>query len=201
MELIENARLNPAWVENIRKGFSDMNIPEGEIEKFRNMLKGLTVYTGEHLEREGDLPQKLAFVVSGIFRAYYLTEAGDEKTIVFRGVGKPLSAYSSFLKEEPAKFSIQALENSTVLYITIKDFERLLAGDSSWKINTGQYYMNLFIDKEKRERELLSDDAETRYLKFLKEYPGLINRINHYHIASYLGISNVSLSRIRSRQG
>lgn len=200
MELIKNTDLKTEWIEYIRESFSDMDIPENELLKFRKMLSGLSLEKGEHLVREGSIPQKIAFIVSGFFRAYYLTESGDEKTIVFRGKGKPLSAYSSFLKEEPAKFSIQALEKSLVLFIAINDFEALLSVDPSWKINTGQYYINLFIDKETRERELLSDDAETRYIRFLKDYPGLEDRINHYHIASYLGISNVTLSRIRNKR-
>ena len=199
MELIKNSNLKIAWIDIVRKGFSDMDIPSDEYLKFRDMLSGLSLDKGEHLVKEGGTPHKIAFIVSGIFRAYYLTEAGDEKTIVFREKGKPLSAYSSFLRKEPAKFSIQALEKSLLLFITIKDFEVLLSQDPSWKLNIGQYYMNLFIEKEKRERELMSDDAETRYLRFLKDYPGLDERVNHYHIASYLGISNVTLSRIRNK--
>ena len=59
--------------------------------------------------------------------------------------------------------------------------------------------MNLYAEKERREKSLLTDNAETRYRIFLKEYPGFIDRFKHYHIASYLGISNVSLSRIRRK--
>ena len=180
---------------------SPMDIPVGEQVKFRAMLSGLSLERGEHLINEGDMPRKIAFVLSGIFRAYYLTESGDEKTIVFREKGRPLSAYSSYLTGDSAKFSIQALEKSLVLFITIEDFEKLLSGDSSWERIRGEYFTNLFIEKESRERELMSDDAETRYNQFLRDYPGLIDRINHYHIASYLGISNVTLSRIRHRKG
>nr|WP_281389062.1 Crp/Fnr family transcriptional regulator [Spirochaeta isovalerica] len=155
---------------------------------------------GEFLIREGDMPDKVAFIASGMFRAFYTTDEGDEKTIVFRGTGRPLSAYSSHLENKEAKFSIEALEESSLLYLSIQNFEKLLSANPFWKEVTALYYMNLFIEKEKRERELMSDDAETRYNNFLREYPGLIDRINHYHIASYLGITNVTLSRIRRRQ-
>lgn len=198
MEKINKDDIQQKWLSEIQHAFLDLNIPDHELLKFSRMLSGLYIKKGEYLVREGETPEKLAFIVSGIFRAFYLTELGDEKTIVFRGKGKPLSAYSSFVNAQTAKFSIQALEDSVLLYLSIEDFEELLSENPLWKMYTGQYYMTLFIEKEKRERELLSDDAKTRYIRFLKDYPGLEDRINHYHIASYLGISNVTLSRIRN---
>lgn len=178
----------------------ERQIPEREWERFSQLVKFMTMKKGEFLIREGDMPDKVAFIASGMFRAFYTTDEGDEKTIVFRGTGRPLSAYSSHLENKEAKFSIEALEESSLLYLSIQNFEKLLSANPFWKEVTALYYMNLFIEKEKRERELMSDDAETRYNNFLREYPGLIDRINHYHIASYLGITNVTLSRIRRRQ-
>ncbi len=199
MDINKKKEIKQSWIDYLYQIITDLRIPEKEWLKFKSYLSVLHLEKNEYLVSEGDVPRKMAFVISGIFRAFYLTESGDEKTIVFRGKGKPLSAYSSFIKNQYSKFSIQALEDSVLLYISIKDFEKLLSGDSFWQINTGKYYMNIFIEKEKREREFLSDDAETRYKNFLTEYPGLENKINHYHIASYLGISNVTLSRIRNK--
>lgn len=192
--------MNSSWIEYLHSIFKDLNISDFEWEKIKSMLKPLHLSKNEYLVREGDKPDKLAFVISGLFRAFYLTEDGEEKTIVFRGKGKPLSAYSSFIENSNAKFSIQALEDSNLLYITIKEFEKLLSSNNFWQNITGKYYLNIFIEKEKRERELLSDDAETRYKNFLIDFPGLENRISHYLIASYLGISNVTLSRIRNKK-
>ena len=201
MDLIRNKDLNPSWLSELQRNFPDMTIPDEGMKKLKSMLSGISLKKGEYLIRAGEIPQTIAFIVSGLFRAFYLTESGDEKTIVFRGKGKPLSAYSSFVKGQTAKFSIQALENSLLLSVSIGDFENLQAEDPLWRMFTGQYFMNLFIEKEQREREFLSDDAETRYKQFLRDYPGLENRIHHYHIASYLGITNVTLSRIRNRIG
>lgn len=190
--------IDKLWLKVIQDEFDYLNIPTHESEKFISKLLPLELKRNEYLVREGDTPDKIAFVISGLFRAYYLTNKAEEKTIVFRGKGRILSAYSSFVKDENSKFSIQALEDSIVLYISIADFEKLKSGDNFWQVIMGKYFMNIYIEKEARERELLSNDAKTNYRKFLKDYPGLINRINHYHIASYLGISNVSLSRIRN---
>lgn len=198
MEKIEKNKLNPVYLMELKKALYNLNISKTDWLQFREMIRGLRLNKGEFLIQEGDQPNKIAFISAGIFRAFYLTEAGDEKTIVFREKGKPLSAYSSFIKQRVAKFSIQALTNGELLYVSIKDFETLLKKNPVWSQITSDYFMNLFIEKEKRERQLLSDNAETRYIQFQKEYPGLEDKISHYYIASYLGITNVSLSRIRT---
>lgn len=192
--------IDELWLKVIKDELEHLNIPCIESEKFISKLIPLRIKKNEYLVREGDIPEKIAFVISGLFRAFYLTEKAEEKTIVFRGEGRVLSAYSSFVEDENSKFSIQALEDSIILYLTITDFEELISGDSIWQIITGKYYMNIYIEKEARERELLSNDAKTNYNNFLHDYPGLINRIKHYYVASYLGISNVSLSRIRNEK-
>ncbi len=197
MQKIENSALPAAWLTEIQRTFMNYDIPEDEWEQFRNRLKGLKIERGEFLVQEGSPPEQIAFILSGIFRAFYLTEKGEERTIVFRDKGKVLSAYSSYIKDQPAVFSIQALEPGLLVYISIEEFENLLRNHPFWEMLKSRYIMDLFIDKEKRERSLLSDDAETRYKIFLNDYPGFIKRISHYYIASYLGISNVTLSRIR----
>jgi CRP-like cAMP-binding protein len=68
-----------------------------------------------------------------------------------------------------------------------------------WNTIARKYVETLFIEKEKRERRLLSEDAATRYLSFQKDYPGLEDKIPQYQIASYLGITPVALSRIRKK--
>jgi CRP-like cAMP-binding protein len=186
-------------IDDLQQSFNSFDIPEEEFNILESMLIPEVFKKKEFLAVEGNPADKVAFVLSGLFRAYYITETGDEKTIVFRGKGNIISSYDSYIKNKDSKFSIQALEDSTVLYITVKNFETLLASDSFWQINAGKYYMNLYAAKENRERDLLSDSAEKKYKKFLIEYPELESRINQYYIASYLGITNVSLSRIRSK--
>lgn len=189
--------IDKSYINFLRLEFDNLNIPKLEMDKFESILKVKQINKNDFLVKEGDIPDKIAFVISGLFRAFYITPNGDEKTIVFREKGRILSSYSSYIKNEYSKFSIESLEDSMVLYITIKDFENLLIKNDCWKIIKGNYFLNIFIEKEARERELLSNSAKENYIKFLKDYPGLIDRINHYYIASYLGITNVSLSRIR----
>lgn len=173
-------------------------VPPEEWTKFKEILKPLTLERDDFLCQEGDPANKIAIIISGLFRAFYLSE-GNEHTIVFRETGRIISPYNPYNKNRVSPFSLQALEESKVLYFSVRDFEKLLNNNSCWNMIAGQYYMGIYKEKEIREKALLTQDAETRYKDFLVEYPSLIERIPHYHIASYLGISNVTLSRIRSR--
>jgi len=154
---------------------------------------------GDFLEREGDIPDKVGFIAAGTCRYFCLSCSCDEKTIVFRGRGSFISAFTSHLENRRSKLSIQALEETILLYITIKDYETLLRYSDFWRYFAWKQGMEVIIEKETREIEILAHDAETKYKRFRKQFPGLENRINHYHIASYLGITNVTLSRIRKK--
>ena len=174
-------------------------VPDGQLKKGLTRLKHLSLGKGEHLVRQGEIPDKLAFIAEGLFRVYYITEEGDEKILVFREEGRMLSAFSAFLQNKDSWFGIQALEKSELLYISLNDYRQYLQEDPCWQVINSRYVEMIFIEKEKRESEFLSDDAETRYKKFLRKYPDLENRISQYHIASYLGITPVALSRIRKK--
>jgi CRP-like cAMP-binding protein len=175
-------------------------IPDDEWSKAQEKLQFLEIKKNDYFIHAGDVPDKLAFIIIGIFRVFYTTELGIERILVFRGENKFLSAYSSFLECTNSKYSIQALEDSILLYVSLKDYSLLLSEHICWQTICTKYAQQLFIEKEKRENEFLSDDAETRYNSFLSNYPDYEKRINQYHIASYLGITPVALSRIRNKK-
>jgi CRP-like cAMP-binding protein len=174
-------------------------IPDDEWNKARTKLRSLRIEKNNFFIKAGDIPDKLAFILDGIFRVYYSPESGNERILVFRGGNRLLSAYSSFLENTVSSYSIQALEQSNLLFITLSDYTALLNGHPCWQTITSKYSQMLVVEKEKRENEFLCDDAETRYKKFILNYPGLEKRINQYQIAAYLGITPVALSRIRSK--
>lgn len=175
-------------------------VPANEWSKVLNRLHVIKVKKNDYFIKTGDFPDKLAYIVKGIFRVFYLSESGNESTLVFRAEGRLLSAYSSFLENRNSMYSFQALEDSILIYLSLDDYAELLARHACWSIITAKYSQMLFVEKEKREIELLSDDAETRYISFISKYSTLAKRISQHHIASYLGITPEALSRIRKRQ-
>jgi len=175
-------------------------VPESEWERSRSIqVESIKFKIGQHFVKIGDVPNRMAFIISGIFRVYYNTEQGDERILVFRGENRFLSAYRSVQEDEPSWYGIQALEPSFLICIHLKEYKRLMAESSCWRDVTRKYVEDLFIEKEQRERELFSLDVTTRYLNFKKRYPDVEGRVSQYHIASYLGITPQALSRIRKR--
>lgn len=172
-------------------------IPDDQIAKLSKVFHRSHLRAGDFLIQAGEIPTQIGFVVSGLLRLYYLNSAGIEFTKAFCPENHFVAAYSALLLNHPAQFYIEALEDTTLLLADYRDYTQLCAEDSCWQTLNCRFVEGLFIKKEKREAELLLTDATTRYQRFLTEYPDLEKRVKQYHIASYLGISPVSLSRIR----
>ncbi|MDD9301770.1 MAG: Crp/Fnr family transcriptional regulator [Desulfobacter sp.] len=160
-------------------------------------LKPLQMDENEYFIIQGARPDRFAFIISGIFRVFCISEGGDEKTLSFRTRGQFLAAYTPFIENKETWYSIQALEQGQLIYLLFEDYIRLFAGHACWEKVAKEYMIRLFIEKENRERSFLTEDARTRYLGFKKQYPEIEKRIPNFYIASYLGISPVTLSRIR----
>jgi CRP-like cAMP-binding protein len=175
------------------------DIPETEIVKAMKIFQPTSVRKGEFLLRAGEVPHTLSFVVSGVIRLFFITPDGDEITRAFRVEKSFVSSYSALLLGEPSRLFLQALEPSFLLVTLYSAYQELTAGHLCWQIMDRKFAQQLFIRQEQRECELLLDDAKTRYLKFHAEYPGLEERVKQHHIASYLGITPVTLSRIRAQ--
>jgi CRP-like cAMP-binding protein len=172
-------------------------IPEAEFHYFEQQLKWKTVEKGEHLLWTGERCDQIFYCASGLFRMYYSVEDGSDCTKEFITEHRFFTSYSSVLLKIPSYQSLQALERSEVAVFTYQTFEQLFERDRCWETLGRKLAEGLFIKKVLKERQLLMNSAEERYQMFLQEYPGIEQRIPQYHIASYLGISPVSLSRIR----
>src|SRR5579859_851978 len=174
-------------------------VPDSEIAKAIKIFQPASLPKGAFLLRAGDIPRTLGFVVSGVIRLFFITPDGDEITRSFRTENSFVSSYSALLLGEPSRLFLQALEPTSLLVTPYSAYQALTTGHLIWQIVDRKFAQQLFIRQEQRECELLLDDAATRYKKFLVDYPGLEARVKQHHIASYLGITPVTLSRIRSQ--
>jgi CRP-like cAMP-binding protein len=161
------------------------------------LFRESTLKANQYFVRENEVARKIAFLESGVVRAYFIDQQGqDYNKQFFVGPGS-IGAYSSLLTGKPNLIAQQALTDCiiwtcefsalTALYSTYPDLERLAR-------KTAEYY---FLEKEKKELEIVLLDASQRYKIFQQEFPTLEQLIPQYHIASYLGISATQLSRIR----
>lgn len=172
-------------------------VPDEEVAKLLRLAREITIKKGEYFVREGQVPRKFGFVVSGLFRYLYMNQKGTEYTKNFIPESQFITAYSAMISGQPSRMFIEALEDSVVLEIQYTDWQKLRLVHPVWNLFLVALLEKAFTIKENRERELLLSDAAERYALFLQEFPGLENRVKQRQIASYLGISPVSLSRIR----
>jgi CRP-like cAMP-binding protein len=175
------------------------DVPDRELAQLVAIFRPAHLIQGQFFIQAGDIPQTLGFLVSGICRLYYIDDTGTEWTKSFCVANDVVAAYSALLLGETSPFFIQALTDCSLLVAQYTAYQAITSEHGCWQILKRKLAETLFIKKEKRESQLLLDDARTRYRKFLAEYPGLEAQVKQYHIASYLGITPVSLSRIRTQ--
>jgi CRP/FNR family transcriptional regulator, anaerobic regulatory protein len=163
---------------------------------------GLTITQLEpkHFYIHADTIQKeIGFVVSGLIRTFYIDNDGNEISVNFINEGKYATHYSAFISHKPCKYNFQCIEPTTIINLThnhiqegydrfpnIERYGRLIA-EEVLKMQQGRIESFLF------------DNAEIRYLNFIKENPDLFNRISLSNLSTYLGIERQSLTRIRQK--
>ncbi len=176
-----------------------VTLTECEAIEVVGLFQTLILNQNDFWVRAGDIPQTIGFVVSGILRLYCVDSNGNEFTKSFCAENSFAAAYSALLLKQPSHLFIQALEDTRLLIADYSTYRSLSESHLSLQQLNCRIAESLFIKKERREVTLLLDDAKTRYLNFLEEYPGLETRLKQYQIASYLGITPVSLSRVRAQ--
>lgn len=174
-------------------------MPESALEEFVAHFRIEEYARNGFFARPGDRPTDLGFVVQGLFRAYYVTEDGREVNKTFFPEGTFIMALTAITAQEENRVYLQAMEDSTLLCTPWDGLERCMAKHHSVERFARKTMQWAWVQKEKRETQLIMDDATTRYLAFLQDFPELHNRMPQYQLASYLGISAVQLSRIRAK--
>lgn len=175
------------------------DLTESEISEFTKIARIKTFEKKSYFIREGQIPNELGFVLSGLFRYVYISEQGKELTKVFMPEKSFISSYSAMISQTASFFFIEAIEQSKVLVISNNNWEKLKTQNPKWNLLLIKLLEKGYAVKEKREREFLLLDAESRYKIFLEEYPSLENKVKQNMIASYLGITPIALSRIRKK--
>jgi CRP-like cAMP-binding protein len=153
----------------------------------------------QYLLQEGDVWRYNAFVCSGCLRRYQVDDKGVEHISYFSIENYWTGDRESLLSGQPAKSNIDAIEDSTVLLFTIDNFDLIKN-----KIPAFKDFVNLLLDRsfvvsQNRIHSFISQTAEEKYAGFLKNSAHLANRVPQHMIASYLGISPETLSRVRKQ--
>ncbi|MDO6490870.1 MULTISPECIES: Crp/Fnr family transcriptional regulator [unclassified Cellulophaga] len=169
-----------------------------EIENFLDICEYKTLKKNDFFLMEDEICDNISFVVSGIFRSFYHSNSQDQITYCFTFQNSLLMAYSSFISGEGSKENIQALTNSKIITIPKTTLNNLAKSNTNWlqflKIIAEQEYLEL----EKWIFNHQKDKAQQRYLDLITKQPKYIKEIPLVYIASYLGVTQRHLSRIRA---
>jgi CRP-like cAMP-binding protein len=155
---------------------------------------------GERLYSAGEVPCSFAFVYQGLFRSYITNQQGQEYNKMFFDEGTFPGAMTALLTSTESSFTIQALEDSSVIKINFAAFRQLLKNDHGLALFHIHYLeQNWLLAKEAREIQIVQENAAQRYRRFIINHASIGARIPQYHIASHLGITATQLSRIRKK--
>ncbi|BCE03713.1 Crp/Fnr family transcriptional regulator [Marinicellulosiphila megalodicopiae] len=157
------------------------------------------VLKGEYLFRQGDEANHLYFLNTGLVRYVSVTESGKEFTQTFAQGPRIIGSTKSMVSNSQALFGIQAMEDCIIISYHWNTLFEQMRQDKGFLTCYCHFLEHIFILKEERENSFVKDSAEKRYLDFCVKYPDLKNSIAQQHIASYLGITPVALSRIRNK--
>jgi len=176
------------------------NLSDAEVELMRSMAVEKALRRKEFLLRQGEVCRYKIFVAQGLMRAYTTSEDGSEHIIQFSPENHWITDPESFANATPSNGNIDALEPAEVVLWTRKDLHYLSANIPGLKA-----YFDRLISRSSymfRQRLLsaISLTAEEKYEEFIKKFPHLYERVPLHMVASYLGVTRETLSRIRRMQ-
>lgn len=155
---------------------------------------------GDFFNMQSMVCNDLGLVVKGIFRIYYSDpKTSTEKNLFFFSENQFVVSFRSFISQNPCWYYIEAMEDAEVVFISYQNLNSLYEKNANWG-KFGRLLAELFFSyAQSRTEEFMFFSHEERYLRLLEEHPNIVERIPAYHIFSFLGITNPSLSRIRKR--
>ncbi|NIB43476.1 Crp/Fnr family transcriptional regulator [Pseudomaricurvus alkylphenolicus] len=151
------------------------------------------------LQATGESANNHHFVVRGLVRFFYITQEGKELNKGFYGEDYIVGSLSSVILNEPSRFSIATLEPCTLVELRLDQLQKLQGRCASWDRLFEYCCQMMLVRNERREAELLTLSAKERFQRFVHNFPGYIQRIPQYHIATYLGITPEALSRFKKQ--
>ena len=184
-------------LENIAK--RDVHLTADEVEILKSLFVHKKFRKHQYILQEGEVSMYDNFIVKGLSRTYRVDDKGQEHILRFTPEDWWTGDLASFLSGKPSIYNVDCLEDTEVLRITYADLETLFERVPKMNKYFRLLYQRSIISYNLRLLSNLSKSASDRYEEFVKRYPDIDQRVPNHQVASYLGITPQSLSRIRSQ--
>ena len=175
--------------------FGNLNTTQIDLIKSRVVFKELK--KDGYFQEAGKIPREIIFLTEGIMRVCYYNNKGDEITKYFMEENHFLADINSYNQEIPSTEYIQAVTDCSYFVLSKNAMRELSMTIIEWDNIIAKITSKGLADKVNKISTMMTEDAKERYLSFLEKFPNLANRIPLSYLASYLGITQSSLSRIR----
>lgn len=174
-------------------------ISDEEFDYFKSLFVPKKLRKRQYFMQEGDVCKYQAFVNKGLLRSYTVDDKGSEHILQFASEGWWMADLSSYLNNEPSFLNMDALEDAELLLLSKTSWEQAME-----KIPALEHYFRIIIQNhlvatQKRLLQSLAETAEEKYNRFRKVYPECVQRVPQHMIASYLGVTRETLSRVRKQ--
>lgn len=176
-----------------------ININDEDLASVLSFFQVMEVKKKQNLMLEGEVCKSMFFVLKGCLRKFFINEKGVEQTTDFAIENWWITDTFAYERQLKSDFSVQAVERSTILVIDFHSQELLLEKHPMMERYFRMIYQRAYAASERRIRYLYEFSREELYMQFSTQYPGFIQRIPQYLIASFLGFTPEYLSEIRAK--
>ena len=186
-------------LERVRTYFYSFGIlGKKEVDDFIQISTKKFLGKSENLVAQGQKSKDIGFVLSGLLRSFHSDDKGNETTFCFTFPNCLVTAYSSYITGKEAKETIQAITPVELLVVSKKEWGELISRSANWIDFLRQMAESEYVALEKRVYQFQKDSAGKRYEDLINDYPEWLDQIPLHYLASYLGITQRHLSRIRN---
>lgn len=174
-------------------------LSDEELLQFASQLTFQEFKKKDFFLQSGKIQKAIGFITKGLVRSFYIDENGDEITVGFYAEGEYATHFSSFVKQQPSKYAIHCLEDTTLVCLSLEGMNWIYQQSPNFERYGRLIAGEILYRQQQRIESFIFQKAEERYLDFIEQHPTLFNRISLSHLCSYLGIERQSLTRIRQK--
>lgn len=176
-----------------------IDVSDQDLETILSCFKHVKKLKNEILLAQGQISHETFFVAKGCLRIFFINEEGKDVTRYIAFENQMATALISFITNMPAAENVQVIEKSELLTISHEDFKHLMTIIPQWREFYSNYLEKAYVNNANRLMSFTTMDALERYNQLLKINPAIVKRLPNKIVASYINISQETLSRLKSK--